>query len=951
MSELLLSQAEHLPATTDSLPESAGIEREFYNMLMQAPAAILVLYGPQYVVEFANDLYFSITGRTPQELLQKPVFEVVTVASAQFFQDILDRVRSSGQPFKLNEHKTFIKRSDGTETIWLNVVYQPLKALNGAVERIMVLVTDVTEDVFNRQKQEAEEILLRKTKEQLELSISIGHIGVWHWDVKADVLTWSKEQLALYGIRPGEFGGHIKDFHRFVLPEDLHLLKGTAQNERQAGGDYEYQFRIKRTDGEVRWIQGRSRSFYNSNGEVEYRTGVNIDITEQKEAERSLQQSEERFRSTFDNAAVGIAHVSPDGSWLDVNERLCAIVGYTKEELLSSTFQRITHPDDLNDDLRLLQEVLAGERESYTLEKRYIHRSGSVVWINLTVSLVRHDDGMPKYFISVVEDIGERKRAEEKILESEERLSLVIEAASLGLWDYDIRTGVAAISEHTRRFYNLPKDEPFTFERFLASIHPADRDWVAERNRRVLFEHDSPTSYFAEYRVIRNDGAIRWMRSTGKVLLNENGERYRFTGAIMDVTDEILSTQAIQESEARYRKLASTLEGLVAERTTELQQSQAFLQSVLDTTQNGITTYSPIRNRQGEIVDFRISFINNMVSKDLGMLPVDITGRSVSEVFPQAFENGAFGYLIHFIETGEGGQREIVHKEQNDELYFHLSLARMDEGVTVTVRNITEQKRAAQQLEELNRQLQEINAELQRSNEDLQQFAHVASHDLKEPIRKVRTFGSRLEEEYAAMLPERGKLYLQKMLFSAERMFGLIDGVLNYSTINSLESSFEKVALNELIGHIESDLEVVLQKSSARINKENLPEVHGSPVLLNQLFYNLLTNALKFSKAGVPPLINIGVKQVLGKVVKAVSSAEKEKTFIQISICDNGIGFRPEHAEKIFKTFTRLNSRDRYEGTGLGLALCKKIVERHHGYIYATGSEGEGACFYVLLPV
>ena len=782
----------------------------------EARVAAAVLNGPLCVFETVTDRFLQLVGKTPQELLHRSIFQDTVFRFSPGLQSLLDGLRAGGEPLQFTEHKALITRGSKTETVWLNGFFFRLPE----TERIAVFLTDVTEKYLSRFRDKEELAMLRQTKEQLELSISIGHIGIWHWDVRNDVLTWSKEQLELYGLKEGEFGGRMQDFHRLVLPEDIELLKSTSKFERLADGEYEYRFRIRRADGEMRWIQGRSRSFFDSNGDLNYRTGVNVDITERQKTEEALRQSEERFRSTFDNAAVGIAHVSPDGKWLEVNNRLCDIVGYTQEELLSSTFQKITHPEDLDADLQLLEQVLTGKIKTYTLEKRYIHKSGTAVWINLTVSLVRYSDGRPKYFISVVEDISERKRAEEKII----------------------------------------------------------------------------------------------------------------------------------ESEARYRSLAAALESLVAERTMELQQSQSFLQSVLDTTQNGIATYEPIRNRQGEVVDFRIAYINNMITRDLGLLPSDVTGKTVGEVFPEAFANGAFDYLKNFVETGESNHREIIHPTPEGDLFLDLSLARMEEGVTVTVRNVSEQKKAAQQLEALNKKLKETNAELERSNEDLQQFAHVASHDLKEPIRKVRTFGSRLEDEFGDILPERGKLYLQKVLSSAERMFGLIDGVLNYSTINSLDGAIEEVNLNELIGHIETDLEVLLHDSGGRLNKGVMPTVKGSAVLLNQLFYNLLNNALKFAKPGTPSQITIDYRRVAGGQIQDVAEADWAKEFFEIRVCDNGIGFRAEYAQKIFKTFTRLNSRDRYEGTGLGLALCKKIVERHSGYIYATGKEGEGACFYVLLP-
>jgi light-regulated signal transduction histidine kinase (bacteriophytochrome) len=234
--------------------------------------------------------------------------------------------------------------------------------------------------------------------------------------------------------------------------------------------------------------------------------------------------------------------------------------------------------------------------------------------------------------------------------------------------------------------------------------------------------------------------------------------------------------------------------------------------------------------------------------------------------------------------------------------------------------------------------------ELKRSNEDLKQFAHIASHDLKEPVRKIRTFSSRLENETEKM-SDKGRQYIDKIQSASERMTGIIDGILSFSMVNAYEETFDKVDMNEILDGIRSDLEVVIAQKHAKIVTANLPAVHGIPILIHQLFYNLVSNALKFTVAGRKPVITI-----TGSIPAEGNQTGSTGKFVKFEIADNGIGFSQEHADKMFDLFTRLNSRDKYEGTGLGLALCKKIVERHNGFIYAEGKEGEGAVFTVVLP-
>jgi signal transduction histidine kinase len=250
------------------------------------------------------------------------------------------------------------------------------------------------------------------------------------------------------------------------------------------------------------------------------------------------------------------------------------------------------------------------------------------------------------------------------------------------------------------------------------------------------------------------------------------------------------------------------------------------------------------------------------------------------------------------------------------------------------------------ELQEYSERMEQLVAErtedLARSNDDLQQFAHVASHDLKEPLRKISTFSNILGDEQREMLSEKGRVYLDKIQKASQRMASMIEGVLTYSTVGSNEPAFTKVDLNMVMEDVVNDLELSIIQKEAEVNYSTLPVVQGIPLLLHQLFYNLINNALKFSNNGVRPVITI-------------SQLPETKTFgkvscIHIFIQDNGIGFNPLYADRIFNVFSRLNSKDKYEGTGLGLALCRKILQRHKGEIYAESQEGKGATFHILIP-
>jgi signal transduction histidine kinase len=237
--------------------------------------------------------------------------------------------------------------------------------------------------------------------------------------------------------------------------------------------------------------------------------------------------------------------------------------------------------------------------------------------------------------------------------------------------------------------------------------------------------------------------------------------------------------------------------------------------------------------------------------------------------------------------------------------------------------------------------------ELQRSNRELEQFASVASHDLQEPLRKIQAFGDRLSERFRKELGEQGQDYIDRMLASAKRMRTLIDDLLEYSRVSTKAQPFAVLDLNGVVADVVSDLEARLQQSGGRVEVGSLPIVRGSPLQMRQLFQNLISNALKFHRPDVPPVVRISAD---------IMPAEAEANGVtglqgRIIVADNGIGFEPQYGERIFDLFQRLHGRDEYEGTGIGLAICRKIVERHNGQITAESSPGEGARFLVTLPI
>ncbi|MDQ3999536.1 MAG: PAS domain S-box protein, partial [Actinomycetota bacterium] len=269
-------------------------------------------------------------------------------------------------------------------------------------------------------------------------------------------------------------------------------------------------------------------------------------IAELKSSEQTLRESEERFKSTFEQAAVGIAHAALNGRWLRVNQKLCEIVGYTREELLELTFQAITHPDDLDADLEQSRRLLAGEIGTYSMEKRYFKKDGSIVSIDLTVSLVRDNSGEPKYFIAVIEDISERKEAEEKLRRSESSLTAAQRIAHLGNWDYNVGKDEAQWSDEMYRIFGFtPQQFVPTYKTFLNSVHPDDKKSIRRAIRETLY-HGKQNSL--DYRIVRPNGEVRWVNSQYQVLRDATGRPTTMVGTVFDFTERKQAEEALKAS-------------------------------------------------------------------------------------------------------------------------------------------------------------------------------------------------------------------------------------------------------------------------------------------------------------------------------------------------------------------------------------------------------------------
>ena len=369
---------------------------------------------------------------------------------------------------------------------------------------------------------------------------------------------------------------------------------------------------------------------------------------------------------------------------------------------------------------------------------------------------------------------------------------------------------------------------------------------------------------------------------------------------------------------------------------------EGFLESVLDTSQSGIINYKAIR-KNGKITDFKIEFANKAVETLLDMKPKDVIGKRLGQIQSFIMQSDLFEKYVSVVETGTQLEFEQLYQRGESEIWFFMMLAKLEDGITASFLDITHVKK-------YEIELKNNIARLEHSNNELEQYAYVASHDLQEPLRKIRTYGSYLTKNQLEKLDNAGQKHLEKMIESAERMSTLITDILGFSSVKR-EHKYIETDLNLILEYVLQDLDLLIQQKKAVVRYDTLPIIEAIPLQMNQLFYNLLNNALKFSLPGITPLIDISCRILTQDELDSYEIIDKQSPFCEIVFTDNGMGFNQEYSEQIFGLFKRLNNKIEFPGSGIGLSLCRKVVANHNGKIVASSKENEGASFYIVLPL
>ena len=397
---------------------------------------------------------------------------------------------------------------------------------------------------------ESARLALEAQASHLQVAMSAAPLGTWEWDIPSGSVRWSDNLWTMFGLKPGSRAMNFELFRDSLHPEDRERVMETLRESLASGLPYYHQeARVQRPDGTVRWMLMHGRVVYDAAGNAVRMSGVDFDISDRKDAQIALQASHELLRTAFEATVLGMAIVAPDGRWLQVNGALCRLLGYTREELLASDFQAITHPADLEESLALSRQLHTGEIDLLHQEKRYRHHDGHYLWVYVTVGIVRNRDGTPRYHITQVQDISPRKRAEASLVDARraaeaseraksemlDRLNEAQHAANIGSWNWDAASGAIWWSDELYRIFELdPAQYTPGVEQNAAFVHDDDREKHRAGVTRAI---QDGIAFEIDLRIVTATGRIRYCRDRGDPERDADGTLRRVGGTFQDITE------------------------------------------------------------------------------------------------------------------------------------------------------------------------------------------------------------------------------------------------------------------------------------------------------------------------------------------------------------------------------------------------------------------------------
>ncbi|MCX7877804.1 MAG: PAS domain S-box protein [Ignavibacteria bacterium] len=884
-------------------------EEKYRNLASNAPVAVTRFLIKENIYDFANEEFTRQSGYTIEEYNRIDDNKLIEMVHPEDRERIFRFYKDwSKGGYKGTQHIDYRIFNRFKKLVWLDTYLYAEFDKEGKAFAINQICIDITE------QKKAQEELREKDKKFKVLIDNVNDI-ITLLNKDGDIKFSSPSLEKLLGYKENEFLNN--NILNYIHPDDrdAFIEKFNLISSKTDKNILNVQFRCLTSSGEWKWHEGNLQNLLDE-PLIEAIILTQRDITERKKAEEEILLQKSYFQQLFENSPEGIVMLDNEDRVVNVNKGFEKMFQYSLEEIKGKTLNNFIVPESLQEQASQFSLfVVKGEIiQRETVRKR---KDGS----NVEVSILAYPITLGENQIGIYgiySDITERKETEKALRNSEERYKAFIKQSTEGIWRFEFLEPISIDLPHEEQLklifrYGYLAECNDVFAKMYG--YDSATELIGTRLSDLLPESDPRNIEFIKsgiasgYKIDNQESYETDRFGNTRVFINnlvgilENNYLVRVWGTQRDITE---AKRAQEELQRTQLKLATLLENLPDVVLYEIGPTYFISENVKDLL--GYPQSMFIENKD---------FLKSLMHPSDRMV--------VEEKNKEWEENGSKGVLnTEFRARRENGEYLWIEDHK-----IKLKMNDGSEKIAGVLIDVNEHKRAEAKLKTLAEKLSQ-------SNKELEQFAYVASHDLQEPLRMVSSYIQLLQKRYKGSLDAQADEFINYAVEGVSRMKMLINDLLIYSRVNTREFEFEPVDCNLVLKQTISNLKTAIDESGAIIRVEPLPTVYANSLYMGQLFQNLLSNAIKFRKEGVRPEITV--------------SAKHNQNEWMFSVSDNGIGLEKEFAEKIFVIFQRLHSNSEYPGTGIGLAICKRIAEKFGGHIWVESEKGKGATFHFTVP-
>lgn len=818
----------------------------------------------------------KILGYTPNELEGKSYLEVIHPDDLDNTNKIAAEV-VAGTNVNNFENRYIHKNGNSIPLIW-SIRWSEKDQL------VYCVAKDAT-SILEAEKQ------IRESEALMNEAQKIAKMGNWNFDFRTDRLTWSDALYDVFDVDKETFKETHGSFVSLVDAEYQELVIKTSTDAQKTGKPFNIQYGITTPSGEKRIIEEYGYVEKDENDNVLRLYGTAQNITERKKAELEIL----RFKKIVESSKDGIALADKNGNSIYLNPAFAEALGYSLGSLESKGGPPYVYADK-EKAKEVFGTLLSGNYWKGDIE--LINNKGEILDYYLSGGPIYDDNNSLVAIYGIHTDISERKKNELALKHAYEEKNTILESITDNFYALDKFFNITYINQSAKELLNLTDNH---IEKNLFDLFPEMNNTLFSEKLIETSKFNTPAKFEFYYEPYE-----RWYDES--IYPTATGYSVFFR----DITEQKIATESIRKSNERFEYVTKATFDSIWDwdlTTGEHYMSSNFEEIFGYKLENNIVPVSFWeKNVHPEDRDYALKSLYDAK---------DNLGANTWKCEYRYYRNdGTIAYVV---------DKAVILRDKTGKAIRMIG----------AMQDITMNKEYEISLRKLNETLRLKTIELSRSNSELEQFAYVASHDLQEPLRMVTSFLSKIEEKYNHLLDEKGKKYIFLAVDGATRMRKIILDLLEYSRSGTSELTTENIDIKEVIQDVIKLNSKAIHEQKAIITYDDLPNISASSTAINQIFRNLIGNALKYSKANTPPKIHIGYKET--------------DTHWQFYVKDNGIGISSEFFDKLFILFQRLHEKNEYSGTGIGLAVCKKFIERHNGEIWLASQEGVGTTFYFTI--